>query len=179
MVNLNYFNLNEAFILVKIASIVVILIGGYIFAHILSNLVKNILKNLEIDKIISRESKFKFKIESRLVNLVKYGMYILTVLLIMKQLNIDEKIIFLVITLGIVGSLFLVLLNLADIIPNFIAGIRIKNKKNIKEGQKIKVGDIEGRIIDIGLIETKLKHKEHALVIPNRLLIKKRVKLMK
>jgi small-conductance mechanosensitive channel len=179
MISLTQLSLNETSFLVKITSAVVILFLGYIFGRVLSNLLRNILKSLEIDRIIRQETRFKFKLESRLTSLLKYCIYLFSLLWAMNQLEIPTTVILIVIALGVVFVIMLIILNLADIIPNFIAGLKLKHKKFIHSGQEISVENLEGTILDIGLVETKLKHKDQVLMIPNNVLLKKKVKILK
>lgn len=65
------------------------------------------------------------------------------------------------------------ILEIKDFFPNFVAGILIYQKRNFKEGDNIKVQNIDGIISDISLIETKIITKDKDTIwIPNSMLIK-------
>ncbi|MDD5254035.1 MAG: mechanosensitive ion channel [Candidatus Nanoarchaeia archaeon] len=177
MIDLSVLNPNEATLVVKLISAIVILFLGYIFGRILTNLLKNILSNLEIDRILRTETRFKFKIESRLIALLKYGIYLFTIFLALNQLGINPSIVYIIVFLGVLFVIILIGLNVIDVIPNIISGLKIKHKKIIRNNQYIHVGNFEGTVIHIGLIETRLKHKEHFLIIPNSVITKNKVKV--
>ena len=65
------------------------------------------------------------------------------------------------------------ILAVKDFIPNFVAGLTLYQKRNIKPGEKILVNNIEGEILNISLLETKVRTRNGDIVyIPNSILTK-------
>ena len=70
----------------------------------------------------------------------------------------------------------MILLLFKDSIPNLAAGYFLHKKGLIKKGDRIKVGLITGKVIEVGAIETKLKsNKGDTIFIPNSILYKEKI----
>ena len=81
-----------------------------------------------------------------------------------------------IITIVIITIFFII----RDIFPNIIAGIFIKQKNNIKEGDYIEIDSKTGKIVNINAIEITIKTKEGNIIyIPNSLLSKKEITKLK
>jgi small-conductance mechanosensitive channel len=66
-----------------------------------------------------------------------------------------------------------VILAVKDFIPNFIGGYTFRRKRLFKKGEKIRIGEIEGKIKKINLIDTYIvTSKNDLIIIPNSLFIK-------
>ena len=77
----------------------------------------------------------------------------------------------------IVLSIFL---GIKDFIPNMLAGFYIYKKKLVQENEHIKVHDIEGKVIHVNLIETRIKTKKGDIIhIPNSIITKNEVTKIK
>ena len=73
-----------------------------------------------------------------------------------------------------------IILAVKDFVPNAVAGFIIYQKKKIKVNDIIQVNNIEGKVIELALLDTKIKVKSNDIVfIPNSLLIKSEVKIIK
>jgi len=62
-------------------------------------------------------------------------------------------------------------LGIKDFIPNAMAGFFIQRKKEFRIGQRIRVKGMQGTIIEITLLETKIETKNGDIIfIPNSVL---------
>ena len=68
------------------------------------------------------------------------------------------------------------LLAIKDFVPNLIAGFSLKRKNYLKEGDKIKIKNLEGKILKINLLETKIETtKKDLIIIPNSIFSKNEI----
>jgi small-conductance mechanosensitive channel len=59
---------------------------------------------------------------------------------------------------------------LRDAVSNVVAGVLVLLYRPVRRGERIKVGDFEGRIVDIDLRYTKLDCEDHTVLVPNQTL---------
>ena len=73
-----------------------------------------------------------------------------------------------------------IILAFKDFIPNITAGFYMHAKKLINEKDNIKFNGIEGKVLHVGLVETRiLVKKKEVVYIPNSLLLKKEITVKK
>jgi small-conductance mechanosensitive channel len=74
-----------------------------------------------------------------------------------------------------------IILGIRDFFPNILSGIFIAQKRFLNKGDLVRFGDIEGEIIEINIIETRIMTKKGDIIyIPNSILTKNEmVKLKK
>ena len=176
---LNGFEVFFSKLVVSLVAAIVILLIGLVIGRFLGNVVRRILRELELSKIL-KEERVKFPLEEVLSNGVKYIIYFIAVVLALNQVGLTSAIIN--ILLGIIFVLIIIFIVLAfkDFIPNVMAGFFSHQRRDIKEGDSIKVKNIEGKIIGINLVETKIKTKGgDTIYVPNSFLTKNDVKKRK
>ena len=70
-----------------------------------------------------------------------------------------------------------ILLAIKDFIPNVIAGLVIHLSDHIRVGDKVTVNDIEGKVMAVNALETRLETKRgDTIYVPNSILTKTVVK---
>jgi len=159
-----------------IAAIVILLIGVFV-GRFVGNLLKKLLNELNTDKILKEEAGVKVPIEDLFGNALKYLIYFAAIIMALNQLGLATTILYIILIVILIVIIILIILAFKDFIPNVTAGFFIHQKRNLKEGDKIKVGDVEGEILHINLVETKIKNKNGDVVfIPNSMLMKDKVK---
>lgn len=163
----------------SILSAALVLLLGLILARVLSKLVKLLLKELEIDKIL-RKTGIKFSLEKLVSTTTLYIVYALTIITALNQLGLTSTILN-VLTIFVVATLILsTFLSLKDLLPKFFAGVFIKYKKIVRKGDKIKLKQIKGTIIEVNFIETVIETKNKELLyLPNTILINETIKVKK
>lgn len=153
-----------------------IVILTLIFANIFNNIIKHVLKGLELNQIIHKQLKLKVPLEETISSAVKYIIYLIGLIAVLKQLGISNKILWIVFAIILVTILIFTILSLKDVIPNIISGFYIRKTKKLKIGDTIKVKGIEGRVISINLLETKIEAKnKESVFIPNTILTREEV----
>src|SRR5690606_15294238 len=82
-----------------------------------------------------------------------------------------------IISIGIIVLILLFMfLGLKDFIPNAIAGIIVHKKEFVTDGAWIRVGTVQGEVVHVDLIETRLKTINGDVVyVPNTQLINEKV----
>jgi small conductance mechanosensitive channel len=158
-----------------IVAIIVLLIG-FIVGRIFGRLVFKFLHSFEINDNFSKLSGTTLKIEQIAESFTTYFIYFITIVIVLQQVGLASTILHMIaggIILLIILSTFL---GIKDFIPNAIAGIIMQSSKQFRVGQTIKVKGMQGRIIKMTLLETKIETKCGDIIfIPNSVLNKTEV----
>lgn len=180
MVNLSMFSLNADNIIVRLIAAVIILLIGFVVARLSSRLTKRILNELETNKILKEQAGVKMQVEEFISSIVKYIIYLIAVIIALNQLGLTTKILYLILVIILVILVGFIILAFKDFIPNVVAGFIIYQRDKIKAGDTIRVKDIEGKVIHVDLVETRIKTKKNDIVyIPNSILNKNEVVKLK
>jgi|SRR3989344_163489 len=155
---------------------VIILLSGFILGRLAGRLIKRGLHEIELDGIIRKTTSLKYSAEDILSTVIAYFIYFITVIMALNQLGVTTTILYIIAGAIIVLVVLSVFLGIKDFIPNLMAGIFIHEKRNISQGDYIKFKDIEGQVVHINLIETKIKTKKgDIIIIPNANLTKSEI----
>lgn len=169
----SFFNLGSSDKLINLIAAVIILAVGFIVARILSKLVKKVLSELETNKIAKEQAGVKFPIDDLVSRIVKYAIYITSVILALNQLGLASLMLKIILITLLVILVAIIILAFRDFVPNVVAGFLIYQRNMIKKGELIKIKNIEGRVIYIDLLEIRLMTKDKEVVhIPNSYIIK-------
>ena len=126
-------------------------IVAFIAGIILYNFIKKIMnKNLKVKKLNSKQETYV-----RLINnVIKYIFFTMLGLLILQinGINVSSLITGVGIASAIVGLAF------QDLLKDVIMGMNILSENFFMVGDIIKYGDIEGKVLSIGLRNTKIKN---------------------
>ncbi len=126
---------------------------------------------------VSRYKRRNRAFRKELVNLVKQVIKVLIIivafLLILRKLGVDIT--------GFVASLGLGGLMIAmasrDTVSNFFGSLKIIFDESFSQGDWIRVGDVEGTVVELGFISTKIRTFDNALIsLPNAKLANEAVK---
>src|SRR3989344_2703114 len=131
---------------INLTSAFLILVFGWALGTILANILRKILKGIQASTTLERHLKLKLKLEHTLPNTLKY--LILT----------------------------LILLPFKDWIPNLLAWRRLSRTQRIKSGDAITIKGVEGRVVEVGLIETKIQTSNNETIFVPNILLKKTLK---
>ncbi len=165
--------------ILNLATAILILVLGLIFGSVGKKIVKRLLEEFEIGKILKKEG-VKLNVVDFFAESFKYVIYFIAIIWALTEIGLST-IVFQII-LGLILTMLVVFLVLAfkDFIPNVTAGLFMQQKGLIKKGYIIKMDSIEGKVIAITLTETKIKtEKGELILIPNSLLTKKEIKILK
>ncbi len=158
-------------VLTNIVAGILIIGFGILVGNIFSVVGKKTLQSFEIERILS-DLGVRFPIEEFFSSFLKYGIYIVGLILGLGFLGLDK--IFLYAVLFIILGLLIafILLSFKDLIPNFIAGFIIFMKGKIRVGEVVEIDTIEGKVIHIDMVETKIRTTDgDVIIIPNVLIL--------
>lgn len=156
----------------KIIAAMLILLIGFIIGRLIGKTLLKIFSNLEINSML-KSLGMKIDAEKKISSLTEYFIYFVTVIIFLNNLGVTTTIIY--ILAGAVAIVFIIysILAMKDFIPNMFAGFYINKHRMIRKGSFVRIGSVEGRVVDINLIETKIRTKEKDIVyIPNSTLTK-------
>lgn len=159
----------------KITSALITLIVGIILARVCSNFIKRLLEEIELDKLVKKVG-FVVPFGNYFYLGVRYLIYFGTLVLALRELGFSNKGLEMLFILVFALVIIFIILAFKDTLPSLVARFIFLGKYKLKKGDKIKVDNIEGIIQEIGLLETKIKHNEEFIFIPNSILAKKVIK---
>ena len=158
---------------------VIILLVGFGVGILVKKLLKKILKEIELNKLMNKVG-LTINLESSISTIISYLIYLVTIVFFLNQLGITSIVLYLVVGAILMLIILTFLVGLKDVIPNFVAWLIIQKRGKLKEGHRIDIKEISGRIEKIGYLETEIKtDSDDILYVPNNLFIKSKFKLRK
>ncbi len=159
----------------KVIAAFVILLLGLVLGRVISKIIERILNELELNKKLKKKN-INLSLEELISGIIRYGIYIAAVFFALNQIGLSFILLRTIIVIFTLLIIIFIILSIKDIIPNFISGLIIKSKSNIKINDNIQISNINGKIISITLLTTKIKTLDNnILVIPNFYLIRNKV----
>lgn len=163
---------NNNFIL-EVFIALTIVVGSLILGKILGRIVDKFLKKTSINKVVYDATKVRVNLDKIISTLVSYAIYLFGFIWALNYLGIASTVLNLLSGAILILALILAFLAFKDFIPNMMSGLFIHAKGFLKEGDVIKLHDIEGKIIYLNLVETRVKTKNGDIIyIPNSRLTK-------
>ena len=157
----------------KIIVAVVILLIGFILGRVLGRLTQKGLHELELDRVLKQGAGITVSSEKIIGSFIKYFTYFIFIVMALNQLGLTTTLLNMVsgaVLLVIILSIFL---GIKDFVPNLLAGAVIYRKRLVTEGDRIKVRGVEGKVISIDLLETKVETRKKDIIhLPNSLITK-------
>ena len=158
---------------INLVAAVITLIIGLLLGRFLGNLTRKLIYELEINKILREKTNVKIPLGEYLSLLVKYVIYAIAIIMSLNQLGLKGIILNAILVILIILLIIFMILSLKDFVPNLMAGLTLTQKRNIKPGNIIEINNIEGEVINITLLETKIRTRNGDIVyIPNSILTK-------
>ena len=180
LTDLGYKNLLYADIISQILIALIILLVGLTIGRVIGKIVLRVLNELNLNFIIKKTTKLKISIEKIISDFIKYLIYFATFTMTLTQLGLPTTTLNILMAAVILIFLIISFFIINYFLPNIIAGIFIKQKGFIKEKDNIKLGDKQGTIMSINLIETTIRTKKgESIYIPNSILAKKEITKLK
>ncbi len=144
----------------------VIFFVGFIIGRVLGKIVEKILKEAELNWIVGKALKKKLPLAEGIAKAVSAAVYAVTIFLALRQLGLAKGVF---VVVGAVASLVMIItvfLNVRDFFPNVRARRALLKQRRL--GQKIRVHGIQGKIMHIGWMHTKVRAEEgDQYIIPN------------
>ncbi len=149
----------------------VIFFIGVIVGKFVGKVVTQILHQFNVDYFIKKTTGVKFSLEEIIGVFTRYFVYFIAMIMALNQLGLTTTMFLIIFTALIVLVVISIILGIKDFVPNFIAGIMIKQKSFINLNDLIRIKDIEGKVISINLIETLVENKHGDIIyIPNSII---------
>lgn len=169
----------DAFILDVVSAAITIVIY-YTVAKLFERWIKGLISKEEIKKFLSSVG-IDLKTVDFFIKFVRNSIIIVGVILGLASFNTT------MFFMEFAFLLFLIFVGLAlffsvkDIIPNMSAQLFLVNNKLLKEGDKIVYGEnlVRGRIEKITILNTVIDLSDKKVIIPNRLLLKQKIEVVK
>lgn len=174
---LNSLNPTKPGLLLHLVAAIVILILGFVLGRLLGKLMRKVLHELELDEIIAKHVREGFEAERWISFVVEYATYGFALVWALNQLGITTTVLQIVVALVVFTLVVVVVLTLKDVVKNFFAGLVLRQKSVVKIGKRIEVGLVEGTVVRVGWLETKLvTRKKEVVFVPNSLMVKSVIK---
>ncbi|MBT5021561.1 mechanosensitive ion channel [Candidatus Woesearchaeota archaeon] len=152
----------------KFVVAIVILLIGFILGRFLGKVVYKLLHSFQLNEGLNKLGGMQFQAEELAEGFTTYFIYFITVVMVLQQMGIATTILNMIAGAVILIIILSTFLGIKDFIPNAMAGLVIQSKKVIREGETIKVKGMQGKIIHISLVETKLETNEGDIIfVPN------------
>jgi len=141
---------------VQLVGVVVALLSIFVAARIVPRILAKIFE----------KTPFPEKIESAIVRVSKYVIYVIGLFIVISILGVDIT----PIILGLGAFSIALSFAMRDIIQNFVSGIIVQGDKPFRKGDRIKMGAHEGRVLKIGIRTTIIEADNgDRIFIPNSL----------
>ncbi len=154
----------------------IILFIGIISGRLLGKLAERLFAEIGINNTVYSHTRMRIPADEIFGAMVQYFIYFFSIILALDALNL-QAIFFSIFSILIAAIIFIsFLLSLKDFIPNVFAGVFLHQKGIAHPGDMIKVSDVEGRVISIDLVDTRVSTKSgDVLFVPNTFMLKNSV----
>jgi len=155
---------------------IIILLIGFIVGKLLGRLVYKFMHSIELNANLNKMSGVKIGLEEILEAFTTYFIYFITIVTVLQQLGLATTVLNMIAGGVIVIIILSTLLGVKDFIPNAVAGFVLQRRGFLQVGEVIKVKGMQGKIIKLSLVETKIETKDKDIIfIPNSVLTKTEV----
>ncbi|MFW5852567.1 MAG: mechanosensitive ion channel domain-containing protein [Nanoarchaeota archaeon] len=163
-------------VMINILVALLIFLIGFILGRLLGRILKKVLRHMNLDYFLRKTLGIKISIEDILSGFVSYFVYVISFIMALGQLGLSTAILQMVIGGVIVIVVISIILSIKDFLPNIVAGLVLREKGFIAEGDVVSIKDIEGKIVELGIIETVVQNKHgDRIFIPNIVFTKNEV----
>ncbi|NOZ81438.1 MAG: mechanosensitive ion channel [DPANN group archaeon] len=152
----------------------IIILIGFILGKLFGRFTQRFLSEFSLSKLVAQSTGFDLKIEDFFGKFVSYTIYLIAVLTALDQMGLKTYIINIISVAFLIIIILSVFLSIKDFIPNIMAGFFLLRRRQIEIGDRIRFQNIEGKVIRVSLLETKVETRNRdQLFIPNALLTQK------
>jgi small-conductance mechanosensitive channel len=158
--------LNVTIIRLFIATL--IFLFGFIVGKIVGRLVFKVLDELKFNEFIKKTLGLRVNADSIISNFLSYIIYFLALLGAMEKLGVANIVLYIITFLLVSMILISFFLAIKDFVPNFISGIYLYSRENLKKGMNVEIGDIKGVFQKIEMLHVRIETlKGDTIYIPN------------
>jgi small-conductance mechanosensitive channel len=164
-------------ILSRFAVAFVILLIGLAAGKLLGKLIQKVLQEIDLDKTIKEAVRIRVPLTDIISTGVTYLIYFIAIVMALDNLGVATQVLN-IISIGVLIILILfIFLGVKDFLPNALAGMFLHRKKFLHEGDRIRIDDVEGKIIYLNLVETRIETREGDIIyIPNSQMTTRKVR---
>jgi small-conductance mechanosensitive channel len=164
----------------KFAVALIILFIGLILGKLCGKLLQKLLREVDLDHTLQDALHIRFPLTEIVSSSLTYLIYFIALVIALDTLGVVTHVLSIVSIGLIIIVILFIFLGVKDFIPNAVAGLFVHRKKFISPGDIISVDEIQGEVVYINLIETRIKTANGDLIyIPNAHLTKHKVRKMK
>ena len=150
---------------------VVVLFVGFIIGKLGGRLVYKFLHSFDVNENLRKLTGVKVQLEEISEIFTTYFIYFVTIVTVLQQIGIATTILHMIAAGVLIIIILSTFLGVKDFIPNAIAGFFVHKKKLVRVGEVIKVKGMQGKVVSISLVETKMETKGGDVIfIPNSVL---------
>ncbi len=163
-------------VMINILVAMLIFFIGFILGRLLGRILKKVLRHMNLDFFMRKTVGLKFSLEELISGTASYFIYIISFIMALNQLGLSTAILQMVIGGAIAIIVISIILSIKDFLPNVMAGMVLREKSFISENDVVRIKDIEGKVVEMGLIETVIQNKHgDRIFIPNIVFTKNEV----
>jgi small conductance mechanosensitive channel len=165
-------------VIMKIIIAILIFLIGFVIGKIIEKLVLKFFALSDLDRIFRKMTGFKISLSVIISTIASYFVYIVAIVMALNRLEIATTVITTVVILLVIILILFVIFGMNDVFANFTAGIMLKIRGNIKQGDYIRIKDkhIEGYVISMNMSNIRLETKKDEMVfIPNMAVFKSEI----
>ena len=163
---------------IKIFFALLIFLVGFIIGKLLGRVLYKFMNELELNKFFRDSLHIKANAEHIFSEMVSYCVYIISLIAALEELGIANTVLYLITGAVIILLLVSFFLAIRDILPNFISGVYLYSREELRPGVNIELENIKGEFLHIDLFHLKIKTKAgDVLYIPNSAAAKAKIKI--
>jgi small-conductance mechanosensitive channel len=165
-------------VIVEVIIALLIFFMGFVIGKIAQKLILQFFRLSELDKIFKKHTGMKVSLSIIASTVVSYFIYVVAIVMALNRLKIATTIITTIVILLILILILFVIFGLNDMFANFSAGLMLKIKGNIKQGDYIRIKDkhIEGYVVSVNSLSVRIEtRKEEMVFIPNMALFRSEI----
>jgi small conductance mechanosensitive channel len=157
----------------KIVVAMLLLFIGLILGKFSGKAVKKLLSQVELNKLVRKAIGVNLRPEEIISSLVTYAVYFVFIIWALESIGISTLILN-IFAIGVIAVIIIsIFLGIKDFVPNLFAGIIIHSKDLVNKEDIIKSGTMEGKVVKVDLLSTRIETKSKDLIfIPNSLLLR-------
>lgn len=160
----------------RIIIAIIIMVLGLIVGKISGRLVSKILAEIELDRLIKATTGIKLRLQSFIGSFVSYFIYFIFTIWALEKIGLGSIILNILAGSILILVILALLLGLRDFMPNAVAGMFLHFKGIIKENDWVRFENVEGRVLQVDLVETKIETASNdILYVPNSIIVKNKI----
>lgn len=165
---------------IRIFSALLIFLIGFIIGKVLGRLIHKALEELELNNFLKGTLHIKINAENMISTSFSYLVYFLALIAALEQVGVANLVLYAILVIFILMVLMSFFLATRDFVPNFMAGIYLYSKEQLRPGSSIEIKDIKGEITQIDLLHIKIKTaKGDIIYMPNSIAASSEIKIRK